>query len=269
MTPRLPFVKMVGTGNDFILLDLRRTRRPGNLTALAKTLCRRARSVGADGLLTVEPSRRADVKMRIINPDGSEAAMCGNGARCVALYAAGGRRHRRLTIETPAGLIQAETLTPRRVRVTLTTPSSVRTKSLTARMHRLTVYAVNTGVPHAVLFVPEIRAADVRTLGPAIRYHRLFRPAGTNVDFVEVLDQHTVRVRTYERGVEAETLACGTGAVAAALAAATLGRCTAPVTIYPTSGERLVIRFEPTARGWKDVSLEGEVRSVFEGVLTS
>ena len=268
MSATLPFVKMVGTGNDFIVLDLRRQRITQPLPVLARQLCRRARSIGADGLLAIESSRRADLKMRIVNPDGSEASMCGNGARCVALYAAQGQAKRRLVIQTRAGNVQAEILSPRRVRVTLTTPSPVRIKSLTACLRRFRVYAIDTGVPHAVIFVPDIRQIDVPELGPAIRHHRLFRPGGTNVDFVQALNRHTLRLRTYERGVEAETLACGTGAVAAALAAASTKLCQSPVAVYPTSGERLVIRFDPIRADWRHVSLEGEVHRVFEGVVT-
>ena len=265
------FIKMVGTGNDFIVLDARRRRLPENLPGLARQLCRRARAVGADGLLVVEPSRKADVRMRIINPDGSEAAMCGNGVRCVALHAADGRPRADLTIETKAGLIRAQVLSPRRVRVTLTDPSPVRPVHLTVLMRPVTAYVVDTGVPHAVIVVADIGAVDLERLGPAIRHHRTFRPSGANVDFIQILDRHTMRLRTYERGVEAETLACGTGAAAAALAAATFRRCQPPVTVYPTSGERLVIRFEPRTTKqsgqWKHVSLEGEVHKVFEGVV--
>ena len=261
------FVKMVGTGNDFIVLDLRRQRANGHLLALARALCRRAQAVGADGLLTIEPSRRADVKMRVINPDGSEAEMCGNGARCVAHYVAQGRRGRSLTLDTKAGLVHAEIVSTERVRVTLPDPSPVLAVRLTALGKALTVYAVNTGVPHAVVVVPDLRRLDVQALGAAIRRHRVFAPAGTNVDFMQPVNHHTVRVRTYERGVEHETLACGTGAVAAALAAASLGRASSPTTVVPTSGERLVIRFEPSGRRWRRVSLEGAVRKVFEGVL--
>lgn len=261
------FVKMVGTGNDFIVLDLRRQRINGRLPALARDLCRRAQSVGADGLLTVERSRRADVTMRVINPDGSEAAMCGNGARCVAQYVAQGRRGRSLTLDTHAGLVRATVVSPERVRVTLPDPSSVLAVRLTTLGKLLTVYAVNTGVPHAVVVVPDLRRVDVQTLGAAIRRHRVFAPAGTNVDVMQPVDRHTLRVRTYERGVEHETLACGTGAVAAALAAAALGRARSPVTVVPMSGEHLVVRFEYNGRRWHHVSLEGAVRVVFEGVL--
>ncbi|OGX40428.1 MAG: diaminopimelate epimerase [Omnitrophica WOR_2 bacterium RIFCSPHIGHO2_02_FULL_68_15] len=263
----MKFVKMVGTGNDFVVLDLRHHRVRDNLLALARDLCRRAQSVGADGLLTVERSRQADVKMRVINPDGSEADMCGNGARCVAHYAARGRRGRSLTLETKAGLVQAELVTADRVRVTLPMPSPILAVRLTVLGRTLTAYALNTGVPHAVVLAPDLRRVDVQTLGAAIRRHRAFAPAGTNVDFIQPADRHTLRARTYERGVEDETLACGTGAVASALAAASLGRAQSPVTVVPTSGEHLTIRFEPDGRRWREVSLEGMVRVVFEGVL--
>lgn len=268
MRCRLPFTKMVGAGNDFIVLDLRHRRVNGSLPQLARQLCRRGRAIGADGLLTVEPSRRATVKMRILNPDGSQAEMCGNGVRCVAWYAARGHSQRHLTIETKAGLIQTTILPLQRVRAVLTTPSPVRQIRLTVGGRPFTLSAINTGVPHAVLFVPTIQRADVERLGPAIRRHRRFRPTGTNVDFVQVVNRHTLRLRTYERGVEAETLACGTGAVAAALAATSHGQAQSPVNVYPTSGERLIVRFRRRGRRWRDVSLEGEVRRTFDGVVT-
>lgn len=266
----IKFVKMVGTGNDFIVLDLRRARVRGSLPALARNLCRRARAIGADGVLTVEPSRRADVKMRVVNPDGSEAAMCGNGSRCIGWYAARALGRKRVTLETKAGLIKTETLSGHRVRVTLPTPSPVATRRLTVLGRQLTVYAIHTGVPHAVVIASQrgLPRADVPRLGAAIRRHAAFRPVGTNVDFIEIVNAHALRLRTYERGVEAETLACGTGAVAAALVAAAIGRCRSPVAVTPTGGERLMIRFARTGRSWEDVSLEGAVRQVFTGVLS-
>ncbi|MBI4227705.1 MAG: diaminopimelate epimerase [Candidatus Omnitrophica bacterium] len=257
---------MVGAGNDFIVLDLRHDRPRGSLPALAKNLCRRAQAIGADGLLIIEPSRRADVRMRVLNPDGSEAAMCGNGSRCVARYAAQRLGRRRVTLETRAGLIRADVLSRDRVRVMLPSPSPVGTRRLTVRGRSLTVHTLNTGVPHAVVIVG--RRVDVPRLGAAIRRHAAFRPAGTNVDFIQIVNAHTLRLRTYERGVEAETQACGTGAVAAALVAAWIGQCRPPVTVYPTSGERLTIRFARTGDSWHDVSLEGAVRQVFTGVIS-
>lgn len=261
MSP-LPFTKMVGSGNDFILLDLRRHRAPRSLARLAQTLCQRIQGIGADGLLTVEPSPRATVTMRVFNPDGSEPAMCGNGARCAALYVAGGRAGRRVTLDTRAGLVGAQVLSAHRVRVTLTPPSPVTRRQLTVAGRPVVLWTVNTGVPHAVLQVPQIRHAAVSRLGPILRRHAAFRPAGTNVDFMQIVDRHTLRLRTYERGVEQETLACGTGAVAAALAAADEGHCQSPVTIIPASGDRLVVRGTRRA-----VSLEGEARPLFTGVM--
>ncbi|MBI4313964.1 MAG: diaminopimelate epimerase [Candidatus Omnitrophica bacterium] len=267
MKKTVRFVKTVGTGNDFILVDLRRQRLSAPPKHLAQKWCRRSRSIGADGILTVEPSKKAAVKMRVINPDGSEADMCGNGARCAAFYVASRNKTKRLTLETGAGIIQAYVPSKRRVRVTLTQPSEIRTVPLTALMKHFTAYHVTTGVPHAVIAVPNIREMDVARMGPAIRFHRAFRPRGANVDFIQVLNPHALRVRTYERGVESETLACGTGAVAAALVASRLGWVKSPVAVYPTSGERLVIRFDAANGTWKNVSLEGEVREVFEGEI--
>ena len=265
----LPFVKMVGTGNDFVVLDLRRARariRLATLAKLARRICHRPYAVGADGLLTIEPSRRANVKMRVVNPDGSAAGMCGNGARCVAWYVCRDTRKRRVTIETQAGVLEAFLASPGHVRITLPSPSPERAVLL----HGLPpacrqVYAVDTGVPHAVVFVPDVRRVPVEAWGRNIRRHRLFSPAGTNVDFVEVKNRHTLSIRTYERGVEAETLACGTGAAAAGVVSIAAGRCRSPIGVCTRSGKQLTVRFDPDTRGQSTLSLEGEVQWAFEG----
>lgn len=262
----LKFTKWTGTGNDFILIDWRRrgklSRAQG--TRMAKALCDRQRGIGADGLLVLEPSRRTDFRMRIFNPDGSEAEMCGNGSRCAALYVVGKSRGH-VSFETLAGRLEA-TVRGNVVTVKLPNPFGFRKNlSVTLDGRKRTVYAITATVPHAILFADDLKKVDVERLGEVIRHHRLFKPRGTNVDFVKVLGRGKVEIRTYERGVEGETLACGTGAVASALVVAKLKRFRSPITVLTKGGERLKIFFEERRGNFENVSLEGRVSRIFEG----
>ena len=218
---RIEFTKVVASGNDFVIIS----RLPSavcRLPSLAKGICDRKFGVGADGLLILEKSKIADVKMRIFNADGSEAEMCGNGARSAALYYG----HRpKLKIETKAGIIEAN-VSAEFVRIKLTNPEGYEPGvAIKINDRELQISSINTGVPHAIIFVEGIENIDVSNLGRQIRYYESFAPSGTNVDFVEVINDKTIKVRTYERGVEDETLACGTGAAAAAI-----------VTVYRAQG---------------------------------
>jgi diaminopimelate epimerase len=266
-----PFWKMSGSGNDFILMDHREVAWKGwDLSVLTRKICRRRLSVGADGLILLVPPRdpQNDFAWRFFNSDGSEAEMCGNGARCAARFAQlKGLAADRMRFETLSGVIEAE-VQGERVRVRMG-EAFKRPKEKVVRAdggdHRL--IDINTGVPHAVRFVEEVEAEDVVNLGRAIRYHEAFAPAGTNVDFVQIVDPQTVKMRTYERGVEDETLACGTGAVASALAANFLGKAHSPVCVVTRSGRTLTIHFESRQDGYGPVYLEGDVQRIYEGQL--
>ena len=258
---------MNGAGNDFVLLD----NRAGSLRLDAKTIeriCDRHRGVGADGVLLVESaSNGADFKMRYYNSDGGEAEMCGNGARCFARYAnrlTGSTS--RLSFETQAGVITAE-FSGDLVRINMTTPKDLRlNESLDALGERFDVHSINTGVPHAIVFVDYLETVDVQRMGRTIRNHGHFAPNGTNVNFVKILNQNTVAIRTYERGVERETLACGTGVVASALILHELNGAPQPIGVRVKGGNVLQVGFEK-AGGFSNVTLTGPADFVFDGKI--
>lgn len=265
----IEFTKMSGSGNDFILIDNREGRLPAeDVVAFVRRVCERKVSVGADGLILIERSDHVDFKWRFFNADGSEVEMCGNGGRCAARFAfLNGIAGERMSFETVAGIIDAE-VKGDVVKLRLTDPHSLVIDDLIPiGEQRLTVHSVNTGVPHVVHFVDDPDSFDVFAIGRAIRNHEHYAPAGTNANFVAVRDGSTLRVRTYERGVEDETLACGTGSVASALIAARKGLVTAPVDVRVQSGETLRIHFERTAGGFEKVYLEGPVRVIYQGRL--
>ena len=263
----IPFVKMVASGNDFIVIDNRKEifKNPVKQTA---RLCEFHTGVGADGVLLFENSRKGDFKMRIINSDGSEAEACGNGFRCIALYAREKMGYpSRFRFESMTGLIEAQ-IKGTRVRVQLVNPSGLREKEEVQVLgHRLHYSFINTGVPHTVIFVEGLEKIDVGGLGRAIRFHKNFQPKGTNVNFVEVKSAREIKVRTYERGVEKETLACGTGSTASAIISHLSGYAKPPVQVKTTGGEILTVDFKRSGEKITNVTLEGEVKFVFEGKL--
>src|SRR3989338_6178652 len=269
MPQMISFDKMVASGNDFVVIDNRRhiSRDPARLT---RELCAQHVGVGADGVLLIENSRKAALKMRIFNSDGSEADACGNGFRCIAIYAHKKMRMpARFQFESGAGLIQAH-VKGGRVCVELVKPSQFQEKAeLQVSGNRLHYSFINTGVPHAVIFVEALDKIDVNGLGRAIRNHERFRPKGTNVNFVEVQGMHAIEVRTYERGVEGETLACGTGSTASALISCLLGYARSPVRVKTKGGEILTVDFIKQGPKIEKVTLEGPARFVFEGKMTA
>jgi diaminopimelate epimerase len=266
----LPFAKMAGGGNDFVMIDNRAARitEPGDLT---RRICTRALSVGADGLILIEASARATFRMRYFNADGSAAAFCANGTRCAARFAflnviAG----RKMTIETDAGLIGAEILDGGLVTLSLPAPWGFRAQrplvvgSTTVRGSVLTV-----GVPHYVIFLrDELWSQNIAPLGSAIRTHPELAPDGANVNFVSVRDGHSIEVRTYERGVEGETLSCGSGVVASAITSALFGRVQSPVSVLTRSGITLEVSFDIVNGHAEEVRLRGDARLVYRATLT-
>jgi diaminopimelate epimerase len=265
---KVRFTKAVATGNDFIIVDNRSSDIKMQLSALSKKMCEKKRSIGADGLLVIEASSKADFKMRIFNPDGSEAEMCGNGSRCVALYAAAEKMAgSEMTIETLAGILNA-TVKDGIVKVKLTEPKEIKWNfCLMIDKCPYHLNFVDTGVPHVVHFVDDLDKVDVKNLGAHIRGHSEFSPEGTNADFVRVIDKGNIKIRTYERGVEDETLACGTGAVASAIIAAESEKMPSPITVETRSGEKLKVYFEMVGGEFKNVYLEGEAKILYEGEI--
>lgn len=264
---RLSFWKMQGSGNDFILIDHRRpwiddADRPG----LVKKVCTPKFGVGADGLIFIERSDRVDFRWRFFNADGSEAEMCGNGGRCAARFAFLNEiAPENMAFETLAGVIHAE-VCGRRVKLELSRPHTLQLNlKIPLENQSWTGHFVNTGVPHVVLPVADLGTAPVAEVGRAIRFHPLFQPAGTNVNFIQITGPQELLVRTYERGVEAETLACGTGSVAAALIASRLQALASPIAVHPRSGETLTIYFDNQNGNFEAVFLEGEAAVVFQG----
>jgi diaminopimelate epimerase len=264
----LRFTKMNGAGNDFILIDNRGGDVHLNPNQIAR-LCDRHRGIGADGILLLEnPSDHADFRMRYFNADGGEAEMCGNGARCFARFAhkMAEAKHN-ISFETPAGVISAE-LGGDLVTLQMTEPTDLRRSvPLQIGEAKRLVHFINSGVPHVVVFVPQISEVDVPREGSAIRHHEAFSPKGANVNFIEKRGADKISVRTYERGVEDETLACGTGVVASALVFAATENVNGPISVLARGGDELQVGFKKTDAQFKNVTLTGPAEFVFEGTI--
>jgi len=266
MPMTLQFTKMNGAGNDFVMIDNRELKHFLTKQTIEQ-LCDRHRGVGADGLLAVEPAANgADFKMRYYNADGGEAEMCGNGARCFARYAAKvSGKSGDLSFETQAGVVTAEML-GENVKLGMSAPHSLALNTeLGVAGEKMKVHFLNTGVPHAVVFLDDIEKLDIMRSGAALRYHEHFAPKGTNANFVGENPDGSISIRTYERGVEGETLACGTGVTAAALLFSKLTGASSPVRVKVKGGDTLEVGFENDGDGWKNVTLTGPADFVFEG----
>lgn len=253
---RLRFVKMHGAGNDFIMVDDRDGTFPAD-SALIAAIGARGTGVGCEGVILVQRSTTADFRMRFFNPDGSEAEMCGNGARCVAMFAReiGAVQTDRMRFETIAGEVRAEIVGEDLVRIGLPDPKDLRDNF------------VNSGVPHCIVPVADLATTDVAGEGRRIRNSEEFAPDGVNVDFVTYCAPDRADIRTYERGVEAETGACGTGSVAAALVGVARHGLSFPVTVHTMKGFELVIDGEFDGKAFRSVTLTGPVARVFDGEI--
>lgn len=266
---KLTFQKMNGAGNDFVVIDNRGLNIDLTREQIA-ILCDRQRGVGADGLLAVEPAEKgADFKFRYYNADGGEAEMCGNGARCFARFAASliDGNPTELTFETIAGTLSAKIL-GENVCIAMSDPFDLDMEppvQIEGLDH--SVYSVNTGVPHAVVFVDDLKNLDVVKHGAALRYHSHFEPNGTNANFASINGDSHIAIRTYERGVEGETLACGTGMTACALIHNLLTGAPSPVKVDVAGGETLEIGFTANGTSFTNVTLTGPADFVFAGEI--
>lgn len=257
---KIPFIKMHGAGNDFIMVDDRERLFPLDDQSFIESIASRRTGIGCDGILLIQPSALADFRMRFINPDGGEQDMCGNGARCIARLA-----HDldiasvTMKIETGAGLVRAEVL-DEQIRLHLTAPTDLEL-DIPVDLEWCVDF-INTGVPHAVAWVDDLQVLELSTVGRLLRSHEHFTPNGTNANFAKVEPDGSLSVRTYERGVEAETMACGTGATAAALLAAKRSWVKLPVTVHCAGGFDLVIDSvlgETTLCGGAEYVFDGEI----------
>lgn len=262
----LKFWKMSGSGNDFIIIDNRNLTFPkNNVRDFISKICKRSLSVGADGVIFIEPSNIVDFKWDFYNSDGSTAEMCGNGSRCAVRYCyLNGITGKKVQFETLAGIIEAEITEDTRVKVKLTNPIDYKPE-LDIKLSDTTFQAgfVNTGVPHVVIETDNIDNLDITKYGREIRFHENFSPKGTNVNFCKVLKDNLVKIRTYERGVEGETLACGTGSAAVAYILNKKNKVKTPVNLITSGGMELIIHVMGD-----DLYLEGEARVIYKGELT-
>ncbi len=260
---------MNGAGNDFVVIDNRSLGTSLNRETI-EGLCDRNRGIGADGLLAVEPSQsNADYRMRYYNSDGNEAEMCGNGARCFArfVYNLLEQKSQSISFETIAGTVLAEILGPE-VKIVLSEPFDLKLNipvEINGQPEKL--HFINTGVPHAVLIVDDLESVNIKETGSTIRHHDAFLPEGTNANFQKIESPNTLTIRTYERGVEDETLACGTGMVANALIHDQLNNIEPPVFVNVQGGDTLKVSWEKENDTYKNVTLTGPAEIVFEGKI--
>ncbi len=266
---KIEFYKMSGSGNDFIIVDNRdKIVDETDLVNFIVKVCRRKMSVGADGFILVENTEGADFKWRFFNSDGSVAEMCGNGARCVARFAyLTGIAGPEMSFETGAGIVEAR-VAGESVKIKMTDPSDLKTDyTLELKDRSISVSSINTGVPHVVMVTDTLDDVEVVKMGREVRFHDMFAPAGTNVNFICPIKDDTIGIRTYERGVEDETLACGTGSVAGALIMARKMKIDAPINVLTRSGVILKIYYKEKNGTYQDIYLEGDARIIFRAEL--
>jgi len=262
---------MAGGGNDFVVID-NRHGAVRDAAGLTRRICSAHVSVGADGLILIEPSQSADVRMRYFNNDGSLGEFCANGTRCAARFAVlNGIAPQKMAIETDAGRIEAEVRESGVVTLSLPPPKAFRAeRPLRVDGQSVRGSSIVVGVPHYVLFPPsDLWSMDILPLGRSIRFHpELKSEGGANVNFVAVRDEHSIEVRTYERGVEAETLSCGSGIVASVSTAALSGKVSSPVSVLTRSGIVLSVSFARDRDSIRELRLTGDARLIYTAELT-
>lgn len=273
----LEFTKMSGAGNDFIVIDNRFYRfTDDELSGFARQYCARRTGVGADGLLALNVAdevRSHSYRMKYFNADGSVGTMCGNGARCLARFAVAAGvgqpdsgAFSRISFESEAGIYSVVVPSDPAADIRLfVPPPNGPMEERTVDYVNTPIQTLHTGTQHAVLFVDDAAGCDVSGLGPRIRQDASVAAGGTNVNFVEVAGDHALRVRTWEKGVEGETLACGTGALASALAAASLGRVEGSAVEVRASGGTLMVGWTGSPQRPDGLYLEGPADVIYRG----
>lgn len=267
---KLSFSKFEAAGNDFIMIDDRKLHFPEDDEELIQKLCHRQFGIGADGIILLQSSDRGDCKMRIINSDGKEATMCGNGLRCTAGFAYDLLKKKKdeLLIESLRDVHKC-TFEEDSVLTSLGRPilkEFSRIVEVGEKSYRL--HLIDTGVPHAVMFVSTLKIPNFIEICREIRHHPLFFPEGVNVNFAMISPDGHLLIRTYERGVEAETLACGSGAAASAIAANYIYQLPSPIEVVFPSKEKVICHLEHGDESFIDhVSIEGSYRRIFDGKL--
>ena len=267
---KIAFTKMHGAGNDFVLIDDRAGTFPVHDHILLALLATPRTGIACEGVILVQKSSVADFRMVFFNPDGTEADLCGNGARCVAAFAReiGVVTSPAMTFETRAGLVDAEVSPNGAVKGWMPEPKN-RRYGLQVKVGDTFVAGdyVEAGVPHFIVPCESVASVDVEGLGRALRLSDAFAPNGTNVDFVQFLPAHKAVIRTYERGVEAESGACGTGAVATAVVAVETKKMSLPVHVRTSQGYTLTVDGDWRHAKSTGFTLTGPVKKVFEGVV--
>jgi len=270
---KIPFTKMSGAGNDFILVDNRTNEYQLDWSALARTLCSRRLGVGADGLIIIEEGKIAPFKMLYFNADGSYGGMCGNGGRCVGEYLMKRLKTQSQSFEALDYIYKSKMNDSSQISLEMKNPSELKINIIIKiNSDNLKGHYINTGAPHSVFFVndlpPSIEQSlnvnGITSIGRAVRYSETFKPEGTNVDFVTVKIDNQISMRTYERGVEDETLACGTGAVACAVISAVVHNLQSPITVETRGGESLLVSFDRVGESITNVTLTGSAVELFE-----
>jgi diaminopimelate epimerase len=268
MRHAISFVKASGAGNDFVVIDNYDGHLELDQTRLARALCDRHFGIGADGLLILQHCATAHFQMLYYNADGSHGGMCGNGGRCIARFAyLKGLAPARMRFQALEHIYEAE-IVSEEVRLKMKDPVNYR-KSLQTDLDggSFLCHFVDTGSPHAVVVVDDLDSIDVVKTGRALRFHRLFSPEGANINFLDPQSGNTIAIRTYERGVETETLACGTGSVASAIVAVLEQGLSFPVTVKARSGEELIVDAQLEGSTITNVYLQGSARILFTGML--
>ena len=258
---------MSGAGNDFILIDLDDNPEFLFSEKTIQKLCDRHNGIGADGVIVISSSEQYDFVMNYHNADGSTGSLCGNGARCAIKFALNTKRIKDNSSRFLSNNSEysGKILEDGTIRFNLNPPYDLRKNiQLKAVGKDITAHFINTGSPHVVIKVDELDKIPIETIGKEIRYLPEFAPGGTNVNFVKI-ENEEIHIRTYERGVESETLACGTGSVAAAIICHETDGIKTPVTILPRSKDKLLVNFDVRNDEFSNVSLTGPVEEVFKG----